>query len=152
MIFVTAIISCKTLDSNVPVDQNTSQNNVNEDFSINLPENYFLKKNQGKDGVIYYFESTIDGIERQHGEIFLGFHPGEVENYYTNKIETFSTNILEEEVDIGIYFEKETYSTIAIIPLDGKGMPGMFVRIIGIEPNKEELYKLINSFSTLTLK
>jgi hypothetical protein len=152
MIFATVIISCKTLDSNAPSSQNASPNNVNEDFSIYLPKNYFLNKNQGIDGVIYYFESTIDGITRRHGEIFLGFHPGEVENYYTNKIETFSTNILDEEVIIGIYFEKETYSTIAIIPLDGKGMPGMFVRIIGIEPRKEELYKLINCFSTLALK
>jgi hypothetical protein len=152
MTFLTALISCKTLDGNAPVGQNASQNDANGDFSINLPENYFLNKNQGKDGVIYYFESNIDGIEKQHGEIFLGFHPGKVENYYTNKVETFSTNIFEEEINIGIYFENETYSTIAIIPLDDKGMPGRYIRIIGIEPGKEELYKLINSFSTIKLK
>jgi hypothetical protein len=152
MIFLTALISCKTLDGNAPSGQSASQNNENEDFSIDLPENYFLEKNQGKDGVIYYFESNINGVERRHGEIFLGFHPGEAENYYANKVETFPANILGEEVDIGIYFENETYSAIAIIPLDGEGMPGRYIRIIGTEPGKEELYKLINSFSTIKLK
>jgi hypothetical protein len=152
MIFVTAVISCKTLNNNAALSQKESPNNANEDFSIYLPEDYSLTKNQGKDGVIYYFESNIDGVERRHGEIFLGFHPGEAENYFTNRIETFSANILEEEIDMGIYFENGTYSTIVIIPLDSKGTPWMYARIIGTESDKEELYKLIGCFSTLKLK
>jgi hypothetical protein len=148
--------SCKTLDTNLIFIQNTSSNVENHiennDLSIYLPENYFLNKVQGKDGVIYYFESTLNGTVKQHEEIFFGFYPGNIEKYYNNKIETISTNVLNQERNLGIYFEKNVYSTIIIVPLNNEIGHERYIRIIGIANTKEELYKLINVFSTLIIK
>jgi hypothetical protein len=155
-------ISCKPQNKNYVIVQNIPQyheNHIENDwFSINLPEKYFIRKTQGIDGVIYYLESNIDGIERIHGEIFFGFFPGTVEDYYSKKIETISAIILGQNIELEIFYEEaiyssgDVYSTIIIIPLLDRIEFQEYIRIIGAEDNKEDLYKLINSFSTLILK
>jgi hypothetical protein len=125
----------------------------NEHFAITLPENYALNKIQGKDGVIYYIESQLDGTVEKHGEIFLGFHPGTVELFYGNdkKIQTVSIEILDQRRDLGIYLEKNVYATIAIFPIKNDNGLETYIRIIGMENTMEKLYDLINRFSTLII-
>jgi hypothetical protein len=155
MVFVN---SCRTSGNNGTPVQNTSHNDENyienEHFSIVLPENYFLNKIQGKDGVIYYFESKIGETIESHGEIFLGFHPGTIELYYDNdnKIETVSVELISQRTDLGIYFERNLYSTIAIIPIKNNNGLETYIRIIGKENTRGKLYKLINSFPSLAIK
>jgi hypothetical protein len=150
--------SCRTSGNNGTLVQNASFNGgnyiENEHFSIVLSENYYLNKIQGKDGIIYYFESKLDETIEKHGEIFLGFHPGTVELYYdnNNKIETRAVEILNQRIELGIYFEKNLYSTIAIIPIKNDNGFEAYVRIIGIENIKKKLYELINCFSTIVIK
>jgi hypothetical protein len=160
--FLMAVIvftnSCRTYGNSGTLVQNASFNGgnyiENERFSIVLPENYYLNKIQGADGVIYYFESKVGETIESHGEIFLGFFPETVELFYDNdnKIETMSVEILSQRIDLGIYFEKNLYSTIAIIPIKNDNGFETYVRIIGIETIMERLYELINSFSTLVIK
>jgi hypothetical protein len=158
MVIMALANSCRTSGNNGTPVQNTSHDDgnyiENEHFSIVLPEKYFLNKIQGKDGVIYYFESKIGETIESHGEIFLGFHPGTIELYHDNdnKIETASVEIISQRTDLGIYFERNLYSTIAIIPIKNNNGFETYVRIIGIENTMEKLYKLINSFPTLAIK
>jgi hypothetical protein len=150
--------SCRTSGNNGTLIQNTSLNSgnhiENEYFSIDLPGNYSLNKIQGTDGVIYYIESKTDETVKKHGEIFRGFHPGTVESYYdnNNKIETVFVEILNQIRDLGIYFERNVYSTISIIPIKNNDGFETYIRIIGFEDNKEKIYELIKSFSTLKIK
>jgi hypothetical protein len=141
--------SCRT-----PGNSSGDVNRIETDhFSIDLPGKYSLDKVQGKDGVIYHIESSADGAVKKHGEIFLGFHPGTVEQYYddSSKTETRTVEILDGKRDLGIYFEKNEYSTIAILPLKNSDGFESYVRIIGIEESAEKLYGLMDSFSTLFL-
>jgi hypothetical protein len=151
--------SCRTPGNNngTPVqDASLSAGNhiENEHFSIDLPENYFFDKVQGKDGVIYHIESDVDGTAKSHGEIFCGFHPETVEQYHddSSKIDAVSVEILGQKRDLGIYFEEEVYSTIDIISIKNDDGFETYVRIIGIEDTVEKLYELINKFSTLEIK
>jgi hypothetical protein len=158
MVMIMISNSCRTSGNNGTLVQDTSFNGgnhiENEYFSIDLPEKYSLNKIQGTDGVIYYIESKNDETVESHGEIFRGFHPGTIELYHdnNNKIETISVEILNQKIDLGIYFERNIYSTIAIISIKNDNGFETYVRIIGIENTIEELYELINSFSTLRIK
>jgi hypothetical protein len=158
MLVIITANSCRTSESNSTYIQEASisaANHVeNEHFSIDLPENYFLDKVQGKDGVIYYIESNVDGTIKGHGEIFRGFHHGTVKRYHddSSKIETMSVEILGQKNDLGIYFEENVYSTIGIIPIKNNNSFGTYIRIIGKTDNVKELYELINYFSTIEIK
>jgi hypothetical protein len=149
--------SCKTSGNNGTLVQNAPFNGgnyiENEYFSIVLPGNYYLNTNQGPDGAIYYIESKTEETVERHGEIFRGFHPGTAELYYAHdsKIETVFIEILNRTIELGIYFEKDLYSTIAIIPIKNNDGFETYLRIIGIEKTRGELQELINSFSTLTM-
>jgi hypothetical protein len=69
-----------------------------------------------------------------------------------SKIETISVEILNQKRDLGIYFEENVYSTIEIMPIKDNNGFGTYIRLIGIEDNREKLYALINNFSTVEIK
>jgi hypothetical protein len=69
-----------------------------------------------------------------------------------NKIETVSLEIINQKTDMGIYFERNVYSTIAIIPIKNNNDFVTYVRIIGIENTIEKLHELINKLSMIKIK